>query len=633
MSNLFTINNRSRSRFIALILTASIILSLTIAFTPQAQMEKPIKLSFEVMMPEYDPVRIRAGELLAEYAKQLGIEIKVRPVDLNYEITKVRDEHDFDLYILGFSARNMPFYISDHIKSANDRPGGNNMEGIRNATLDQLAEMLDSTVDRQKQIEILWKIQEILADIVPWVGIYTRYLTQVWRVEWQGFHKEYWGYASPMTWRNAHIPGKEGGVFRVILADDLKSENVHLEGSIYEDMVWDALYDTLVFLDDSYSPQPWLAERFEVSSDGKVWTFYLVKNATFHDGKPITARDVKFTFDYIKNNDIPGYSNIARYYVKSEVIDDYTVRIYLNTPYAWFLYDLADVPIIPEHVWKDVAWNTSVAPKIGSGPFKWNRRVEGEYVELVKYENYWRSDMPKVDKLVFRIIKNFNAALLAMEAGEADFYVYYIPVGAVDRVKNNPELHLNLERGFTFYYLGFNMRKPPLDDVWLRRAFAYLLPKDEVVKGPLQGLGEPVTWYISPYFGDFNNPNVPEKFPWIASTSANVEKAREMLAMSDKYEYRDVDDDGILEAIPKKMERQPQPREKPKTETPMQTMTETEKMMVETKTIVRTQVVTKVETVTETVVQGPSTTDIALPVVIAVIVTAALTYILARRRS
>ena len=584
---------------------------------------KPVKLKFEVMMPEYDPVRVRAGELLAEYAGQLGIKITPKPVDLNVELSKVMDEHNFDMYILGWSGRNMPMYVGHMAISSEDRPGGNNAEGLHNATLDKLAEELDKTVDPEKQKQILWKIQEILADQVPYVGIYTRYLTQVWGAEWTDLHKEYWGYASPMTWRLAHKKGKTGGTFVVILAKDLKAENVFLEKSIYEDMVWDALYDTLVYLDDNYSPKPWLAYKYEYSDGGKVWTFHLVNNATFHDGKPITAKDVKFTFDFIKENNIPDLSTIAKYYDHAEIIDDYTIKIYLTEPYAWFLYDLADTPIIPEHVWKNTPWNTSKAPKVGSGPFKWVKRVEGEYVELEKYDNYWRSDMPKVDKLVFRIIDNFNSALLAMEAGEADFYVYYIPVSAVDRVKNNPKLHLNLEKGFTFYYLGFNLRKPPMDDVWFRRAIAYLIPKDEVVKGPLNGLGEPCTWYVSPYFGDFSNPHVPEKYTWIGSTKAQPDKAREMLAKSTKYEYKDVDGDGILEAVPK---AQTTTTTTTTTRTTTTTTTTTAPpapgttTVTVTSTVTKTTTVSSVATTTTTVTKGMPASQVAAAIILIIIV-------------
>ncbi|MET1128595.1 MAG: ABC transporter substrate-binding protein [Thermoproteota archaeon] len=534
-----------------LVIAAMLATSLAWAVPQAAAQENYYKLKFEVLVPEYDPVRIRAAELLAQYAAQVGIKIEVRPVDLNYEITKTQDEHDFDMYIIGWTSKNMPMYISSFIKIEEDRPGGNNIEGIRNETLDTLAKQLDRTVDPEKQKEILWRIQEILADQVPYVGIYTRYLTQVWVKNLKGLHKEYWGYASPMTWRTAYLEGQEGGTLTVILADDLRTENVLLERSIYEDMVWDALYDTLVYLDDNYSPKPWVAYKYEWSPDGKVWTFYLVRNATWHDGKPLTADDVVFTFNYIVENNIPGF-DIAKYIERAEKVDDYTVRLYLKQPYAWLLYDLADTPILPKHVWENVQWNASKVPLIGSGPYKWSKRVEGEYIELVKFDKYWRPDMPKMDRLVFRVIKNFNTALLAMEAGEAHFYVYYIPPSAVERVKQNPNLHLNLERGITFYYLGFNLRRPPLDDVWLRRAIAYLIPKKEVVEGPLQGLGEPCTWYISPYFGELSNPNVPKKYPWIGSIEPNIEKAREMLAKSDKYEYKDVDGDGILEAIPKK---------------------------------------------------------------------------------
>ncbi len=608
--------------------------------TPIAKAEKEYyKLEFEVLVPEYDPVRIRAAELLSQYAAQVGIKIHVRPVDLNYEITKTQDEHDFDLYIIGWSSKNMPMYISSFIKISEDRPGGNNIEGIRNETLDKLAHMLDKTVDPEKQKEILWKIQEILADQVPYVGIYTRFLTQVWVKNLKGLHKEYWGYASPMTWRTAYFEGKKGGTFVVILADDLRTENVLLARSIYEDMVWDALYDTLVYLDDNYSPKPWVAYKYEWSSDGKVWTFYLINNATWHDGKPLTADDVVFTFEYLVKNNVPGF-RFVKYVEKVEKVDDYTVKLYLKEPYAWLLYDLADTPILPKHLWENVQWNVSKAPLIGSGPYKWSKRVEGEYIELVKNENYWRRDMPKMDRLVFRIIKNFNAALLAMEAGEAHFYVYYIPTSAVDRVKKNPNLHLNLERGVTFYYLGFNLRRPPLDDVWLRRAIAYLIPKKEVVEGPLQGLGEPCTWYISPYFGELSNPEVPKKFPWIGSIEPNIEKAKEMLAKSDKYEYKDIDGDGILEAIPK---AKPTTTKPPATVTvtttetasPSPTPTGTATERVVTKTVTKT--VTTSVTVTAPAPTTPATTPAGkglstlAAIAVIIIVIAAILLFLRRR--
>lgn len=619
----------------AIIIAILIISMMPYAIRPTVAQEE-IELKFTVYVPEYDPVRVRAGELLREYAKELGISIEVVPLDLNVEIAKVQDEHDFWLYILGWSSRNMPMYITSMFRSSEDRPGGNNAEGIHDELLDKLADELDSTVDPEKQKEILFKIQERLAELVPWVGIYTRYLTQVWDKDWEGFHKEYWGYASPMTWRLAHKKGEEGGTFVVILASDLKTENEYLEKTIYEDMVWDAIYDTLVYLDDSYSPKPWLAYKYEYTPDGKVWTFYLVKNATFHDGTPITAEHVKFSFDIIKENNIPAHANIAKYVDKVEVVDDYTVRVYLTEAYAWFLYDLADMPIIPKHVWEGKPWNVTSAPvEVGSGPFKWSKRVTGEYVELVKYENYWRSDMPKVDRLIFRIITNFNTALLAMEAREAHFYVYYIPTSAVDRVKSNPDLHLNLERGFTFYYLGFNMRRPPLDDVWLRRAIAYLIPKDEVVKGPLLGLGEPCTWYISPYFAFFHNPDVPKKYPWIGSISANVEKAREMLSKSDKYEYKDVDGDGILEAIPK-------PTTTPTTTTPTTTPTTTTTtptpttpsptLTTVTVTTTALTTTTKVVTETSTVTAGAAGVPVEVVAVLVVIIIILLVALVMVRR-
>jgi ABC-type transport system substrate-binding protein len=141
-----------------LVIAAMLATSLAWVVPPAAAQENYYKLKFEILVPEYDPVRIRAAELLAQYAAQVGIKIEVRPVDLNYEITKTQDEHDFDMYIIGWTSKNMPMYISSFIKIEEDRPGGNNIEGIRNETLDALAKQLDKTVDPEKQKEILWKI-------------------------------------------------------------------------------------------------------------------------------------------------------------------------------------------------------------------------------------------------------------------------------------------------------------------------------------------------------------------------------------------------------------------------------------------------------------------------------------------
>ncbi len=508
-----------------------------------AQQNYP-EMHYSVYAPEYDPVRVRAAQMFAENAKKVGVIIDVKPVDFNIEVTKVIDDRDFDMYIIGWSSSNMPMYFSNFLVSWQDIPGGNNPEGFRNPEFDSLAKQLDSTINVSKQREIIFRMQEILGEQVPRLGIYTRYITQIWQKGWEGFHLEYWGYASPLTWRNAHHPSKN--TFIVVINDDMRTVNPLREESIYEDYIWNSVYDTLVMLNDDYVPIPWLAYNWTVSEDGKTWTFHLVNNATFHDGEPLTASDVAFTLNYLKDNKVPTFISTWRYIQDVKVIDDYTVQVTLNQTYAWFLYYLADLPILPEHIWSGLTWNASEPPLIGSGPFMWSKRVTGEYVELTKFDNYWRSDMPKVDKLIFRVIKSMETAALALQNGEVDFYTYYVPPATLDTLKANPNLQVNLVRGFTYYYLGFNLRRPGLNRTLVRRALCYLMPKEDVVKGPLMGLGEPANWYISPRFTLYYDPEIPLKYPWVRGGSAYDEANR----LLDEANTMDIDGDGIREILP-----------------------------------------------------------------------------------
>ena len=537
-----------RRALIAILASILLLVSLTLPISNSivlhAYAQKLPKMEYTVYAPEYDPVRVRAAQMFAEYAKKVGVLIHVRPVDFNVEMTKVFDDRDFDMYIIGWSSSNMPMYFSRFLVSWQDVPGGTNPEGFHNKTFDELARELDATVDRDKQREIIFKMQEILASEVPRLGIYTRYITQIWQKGWEGFHLEYWGYASPFTWRYVHHPTKD--TFIVVLNDDIRIPNPLRAGSIYEDYVWDCIYDALVQLDDNYNPVPWLAYKWEISKDGKTWTFYIVQNATWHDGKPVTGEDIAFTLEYVWKNKVPNYIRLWRYFKKIELVDKYTVRIVLNQSYAWLLYDLAGLYILPKHIWVNLKWNASSPPLIGCGPFKWTKRVTGEYVELTAFEHYWHKDMPKVKRIIFKVIKSMEAVALALQKGEVDFNTYYVPPATLEMLKKNPDLVINLVRGFTYYYIGFNLRRPGLNRTLVRRALCYCMPKEEVVKGPLMGLGEPANWYISPRFKFYHNPDIPRKYPWVKGGPDLVEAAR----LLDSAYTRDVDGDGIREVLP-----------------------------------------------------------------------------------
>ena len=239
------------------------------------------------------------------------------------------------------------------------------------------------------------------------------------------------------------------------------------------------IFDTLTWKDEK-GVIPLLAEKWEVTPDQKTWTFQLVKNAKFTDGKPLTAEDVKFSFDYIKQHPHPWvYLNMLD---EVKVIDGYTVQISLNQVYAPFITDVAgNVPIIPKHIWQDIKepqkFDTPEAV-IGSGPFTLISydKAAGTYIYKANKDYFYGE--PVVDKLIFSPSQNPKEAL---EKGELD---------VAQRTKYGEAIQLQKEGKFKVIegpglWVGrmyFNFGLPEFNQRGLRQALYYAINRQEMVE-------------------------------------------------------------------------------------------------------------------------------------------------------
>ena len=140
-------------------------------------------------------------------------------------------------------------------------------------------------------------------------------------------------------------------------------------------MLWHMNYDFLVGFDSKdLEPRPELATEWEVSEDGKEWTFTIREGSTWHDGEPVTARDVAFTFNYIVDNELLNLSTYTNGITGAEVIDDTHVKVMTSAPKANMLRMV--VPILPEHIWSKVSSRQATTsyqnkpPIVGNGPFQ-----------------------------------------------------------------------------------------------------------------------------------------------------------------------------------------------------------------------------------------------------------------------
>lgn len=253
-----------------------------------------------------------------------------------------------------------------------------------------------------------------------------------------------------------------------------------------------AIYDNLVTMNVNFEVLPSLAEEWDISDDGTVYTFKLVKNASWHDGQPFTAKDVKFTYDMIFELDDYYARTLISLVEEVKMIDDYTIEMVLSSPDATFLTNLADLYsnsqiILPEHLWNGTDYETNPHNEspIGTGPFKFSEWVRGSFLTLEANENYWRGK-PYLDTYVIREFTDVSTIVAALAAGEVDHdfsaEASVVPPTESTRLANqNDDLELFLWPGTRIYHIQFNMRVAPFNDTRVRQAIAYALDRDRIV--------------------------------------------------------------------------------------------------------------------------------------------------------
>ena len=293
------------------------------------------------------------------------------------------------------------------------------------------------------------------------------------------------------------------------------------------------IFDTLIEKDE-IGLIPWLAESWEVSSDGTEYTFNLRDDVTWSDGEPFTANDVKFTYDY-EQEYIPISGGIESGLVDSvEIMDDNTVKFILVQPNSPFLSKIASFRIIPEHIYEDVSDPaTFLEPEavVGTGPFLLDEyNAEHGSYRFVTNDNFWGPDTA-VEAIEFIPVSD---ELVAFEQGEIDFTG--ISPDTLDRFTSDSDVKVLQQPAVWAYQLYLNLNNcPELSDKKIRQALAYAIDREELVEkigrgtgkaGKMGMLSEDHVWY---------NPDQP-------AYEYDPQKAGELL---DEGGWTDTDDDGI----------------------------------------------------------------------------------------
>ena len=289
------------------------------------------------------------------------------------------------------------------------------------------------------------------------------------------------------------------------------------------------IYDGLVrFQDGSLDVEPALAESWEISEDGTVYTFELREGVTFHDGTPFNAEAVKFNFDRMLNEDHPYYDTgpfpLSFYFssiTETRVVDEYTVQLILDAPFAPLISNLAyptGLLVSPSAV-REHGSDYGRNP-VGTGAYQFVEWESNTQVTVVRNEDYW-DGQTGMDRVVFRPITEGNTRVNEMLSGGLDLMVE-VPPDSVATFENNDDFTVYEQAGPHVWFLILNLREGPFTDKRVRQAANYAINKEALVDNVLQGTATVADSPIAPAFDWAYNENL-EPYPY------NPDRARELI--------------------------------------------------------------------------------------------------------
>ena len=299
---------------------------------------------------------------------------------------------------------------------------------------------------------------------------------------------------------------KRGGRLIVATQQDPITMLGAVSTHLHSHMIADTMYSGLVRQKwDDPKPHPDLAERWEISPDGKTYTFYLVKNATWHDGKPFTSADVKYSIEEMIRNNHPAGPMVFGSLDRVDTPDPYTAVLVLKQPYTplmTYLMSKMYGTIVPKHIYDgtDVKTNPYNFKPIGTGPFKFQEYVKGSHVRVVRYDNYFRKGQPYLDEIVIRIIPDWSAMVAAFEAGEVNYMCWGIPRHELPRLRALPNVAVDLKTPVTSMGLWtrFNLRHEALGKLKVRQAIAHATDKKEILEKAFFNQGRVADSFVNP---------------------------------------------------------------------------------------------------------------------------------------
>jgi peptide/nickel transport system substrate-binding protein len=241
---------------------------------------------------------------------------------------------------------------------------------------------------------------------------------------------------------------------------------------------------------DGLGLEPDLAKEWAISDDAKTYTFKLRDGLKFSDGSPVTASDVKFSLERLRDQKDSVMASMYGIIAAIEAPEEATVVVHLKEPSAPFLSTLAmfAASVVPEKAVKAEGADFATKP-VGAGAFKLDEWKRGDRVILVRNHAYWDDSRVKLDGVEWVYIPNDNTRMLKLQAGEVDAAIF-VPFNQIDTLQKNPDIQVHLDPSSREDHMLMNHAHEPLGDVQVRRAICMAIDRQAIVKTVAFGHGQ-----------------------------------------------------------------------------------------------------------------------------------------------
>ena len=257
-----------------------------------------------------------------------------------------------------------------------------------------------------------------------------------------------------------------------------------------------SIFESLGRIDRSGAIGPGLAESWSISEDGKEYLFKLRPNVKFHDGESLDASVVKFSLDRLFAPDSTNpakslYTDID----KVEIVDPSTVKVTLKSPNSFLLYSL---PLGDAGIMHPKSAPTNDKHPVGTGPFMFKERKEGDSITLVRSPTWRDPGSIKLDTVIFKIVKDPSAQVNALLAGDVDAFPGFQAPELVDRLRKDPRFVVVVGTTEGEVILATNNSKKPFSELKVRQAIAHAINRDELISAE-SGFGVPIGSHFAPH--------------------------------------------------------------------------------------------------------------------------------------